>query len=397
MSLIAKSAGARPIQALITLTDGNYLVTTTADSGAGSLRQAIIDSIATSGPATIGFSIPAPGVQRIALASPLPILPAGVTIDGTTQPGYAGTPMVELLGDQAGAADGLTIIRSRITIRGLAIGGFASGAGILISGPAAIDNSIQANVIGTDPSGKLALPNGTGITLSGDARDNTIGGTAIGLGNLIADNAGPGIVVNDDGTLGNRILGNRLFGNSQTQHAGIEFDGSGAFVQLPSYALGGAITFEAWVRSDDVNASWARVFDFGDGPGTNEMDLAWNWTSGTMGLGVQDQNNNWSGIGTSDVFPQGKWVYVAVTIDGQGNAAIYWNGTEEASGFVAVPPILSRAHMYLGRSNWEGDSPLMGAMQDVAIWSGAHRRADQPRHVQPAKRLGVGTGGLLRI
>src|SRR5262249_51703492 len=153
LSLVATSAGARTIQALLSLTDGYYTITTTSDSGPGSLRQAIIDAIATPGPgvARIGFAIPGPGVHTIALTSSLPILPAGLTIDGSTQPGYDGTPLVELRGDQAGAVDGLTIIRSGITVRGLAIGGFAGGAGILISGAAAIDNAIQANVIGMDP------------------------------------------------------------------------------------------------------------------------------------------------------------------------------------------------------------------------------------------------------
>src|SRR5690348_11035298 len=52
-----------------------FLVTTTADSGPGSLRQAILDSNdATGGTNTIDFKVPGQGVQTIAPGSPLPAI-----------------------------------------------------------------------------------------------------------------------------------------------------------------------------------------------------------------------------------------------------------------------------------------------------------------------------------
>ena len=114
------------------------LVTSTADSGAGSLRQAILDSnAATAGANVIDFAIPGQGVQTIAPLSALPPITHAVLIDGFSQPGYTGTPLIELSGNQAGPVDGLTINGSNVTVRGLDIGGFASGAGVVISGPAA--------------------------------------------------------------------------------------------------------------------------------------------------------------------------------------------------------------------------------------------------------------------
>jgi len=47
-----------------------FTVTTTADSGAGSLRQAITDANSSAGPHTIQFAIPGSGVHTISLLTP---------------------------------------------------------------------------------------------------------------------------------------------------------------------------------------------------------------------------------------------------------------------------------------------------------------------------------------
>ena len=105
-----------------------------------------------------------------------------------SQPGYAGTPLIELSGSQAGDGDGLTITGSGVTVRGLDIGGFSHGAGILISGTSATGNVIAANDIGTDPTGTQALPNEFGVQILAGASDNVVGGTDAAAGNLIAFN-----------------------------------------------------------------------------------------------------------------------------------------------------------------------------------------------------------------
>ena len=90
LSIEAQSAGAAPIQARvpIVVTSGRFTVTTTADVGPGSLRQAILDSnLAVGGTNTIDFDIPGAGVETIAAASPLPTITNPLVIDGTTQPG----------------------------------------------------------------------------------------------------------------------------------------------------------------------------------------------------------------------------------------------------------------------------------------------------------------------
>src|SRR4051812_21716514 len=75
-----------------------YLVTTTADSGTGSLRQAILDANANPGSDTINFSVGGGGRQTITPVTALPNLTGLVVIDGTTQPGFAGSPLIRVDG-----------------------------------------------------------------------------------------------------------------------------------------------------------------------------------------------------------------------------------------------------------------------------------------------------------
>lgn len=59
-----------------------FSVNNTSDSGAGSLREAIVAANANSGPDTIQFNIPGPGVKMIQLASALPPITDPVNING---------------------------------------------------------------------------------------------------------------------------------------------------------------------------------------------------------------------------------------------------------------------------------------------------------------------------
>ena len=77
------------LAAISTARAGVFVVTNTADAGAGSLRQAIIDANTLAGADTIDFNIPGAGVHTISPASALPATTGPVTIDGYTQPGAA--------------------------------------------------------------------------------------------------------------------------------------------------------------------------------------------------------------------------------------------------------------------------------------------------------------------
>ncbi|MEL6615749.1 MAG: hypothetical protein AAFQ43_08430, partial [Bacteroidota bacterium] len=64
-----------------------FTVTTAANDGPGSLRQAILDANAASGATRITFDISGTGPHTIQPQTPLPEIGDSVAIDATTQPG----------------------------------------------------------------------------------------------------------------------------------------------------------------------------------------------------------------------------------------------------------------------------------------------------------------------
>jgi hypothetical protein len=71
-----------------------YTVLNTLDSGTDSLRWAIDEANLNPGADSIHFNIPGAGPHTIAPLTGLPTLSEAVTVDGATQPGYSGTPLI---------------------------------------------------------------------------------------------------------------------------------------------------------------------------------------------------------------------------------------------------------------------------------------------------------------
>ncbi len=231
LSLYAGSFGVEPLQAQVTITDGVFRVTTTADTGPGSLRQAILDSNAATGATNvIDFAIAGSGVQTISPLSPLPAVTNPVLIDGLSEPGYAGTPLVEIDGSQAGGGDGLLITGADSTVRDLDIDNFSQGAGIHIAGSGATGDWVYGCFLGTDPTGTQVEPNNAGVEIDGGADGNTIGGANAGAGNIISGNDQDGVVITGQGTTGNQIAGNDI-GTDGTGTVAVPNDGAGIIVE----------------------------------------------------------------------------------------------------------------------------------------------------------------------
>jgi hypothetical protein len=209
------------------LLPSTFVVTITDDAGPGSLRQAILDSNATTGLNTIAFDIGDGGVQTIRPTSALPTITNPVVIDGTTQPGYGGAPLIELAGPSGTRNfDGLVITAGGSTVRGLVIHDFRYGIHLSVNG----SNLIAGDYVGTDPTGAVAAPNTQGVFIE-PSSGNTVGGTASGDRNVISGNAYDGIdaannlgLVVQGNYLGTDVAGTAALGNGRN---GLRIDAPG--------------------------------------------------------------------------------------------------------------------------------------------------------------------------
>lgn len=197
------------------------VVTTTADVGAGSLRAALY--YATDHPGSVvNFNIPTSdpgysnGVFNIHLTGMLPPLVAnGMEIDGSTQPGFAGKPLIILDGSQIlpetyTSDTGLLVYSSSNQVKDISFSGFVWN-GLTFTYADASNNVVSGCWIGVDSTGTNAAPNAyQGILVSSGSGHNTFGGTTASSRNVISGNSQYGIYIGGTNTGGNIIEGNYI-------------------------------------------------------------------------------------------------------------------------------------------------------------------------------------------
>ena len=212
----------------------DFIVTSTGDSGAGSLRQAILDANANPGPDTITFNISGATPHTVSPSSALPAIIDPVIIDGTTQPGYSGVPVVGLVGTSAGTASGLVLQTSDSEVRALFINRF-SGSGIQIQNGSR--NVVAGCFLGTSPSGTSKLANvAAGVVISA-GRNNRIGGTNSADRNILSGNQ-TGLWIAGLSATGNVVQGN-FIGTDVTGTAALGNANNGVLLGSPGNIIGG--------------------------------------------------------------------------------------------------------------------------------------------------------------
>lgn len=331
------------------------------DGGAGSLRQAILDANDIQGADVISFNV-AGTIQLTAGA--LPRVTDQVDIDGTTAPGFAGAPVVEvdyrgfaglgLLSEGSGSAirslalvhssyNGITIIDAdNVLIVGNFIGlhsnGLTSAAnrgnGVSLSGSSgsiiggssvehrnvisangnngirlsdSSSNQIMGNYIGTDATGTLDRGNiNNGIVLSTGAMSNIIGGTR---GNVISGNNANGVLINSQAKL--NTVGGNVIGTTAGGTAALGNSNNGVTIENAGHNLIGQsdpVSSVSYNNADNVSmpvSGWQGIRG-ADAPG--EYLIA--GTSGTSGLLFE---GTIEGVGTS----------YAVNYPGSFNTSVY--------------------------------------------------------------------------
>ena len=155
-----------------------FVVTNTNATGNGSLQFAILDANETPGADLITFNIPGTAPFTINQTVPLPSITDQVTIDGTTQPGFAGTPVVAV----SGPVNEFLVTVGSCAIRGLAINAGNAGS-IRLQGPGG--NIVEGNFVGVNFAGTAVSDSGSG-EVDVFAPNNTIGGTVAPARNLFS-------------------------------------------------------------------------------------------------------------------------------------------------------------------------------------------------------------------
>ena len=160
-----------------------------------SLRDAITAANSTTGiHETITFDIPGTPPHTLMPQTPLPIITDPVTIDGASQPGYDGTPIIVIDGTLLGTrlninSIGLNIAAGNSTVHGMAVNNFAfAGINLSLGG----SNTITGSYIGVAPDGTTAAGNRDGIRICASS-NNHIGGTHPAESNVISGNWDDGI------------------------------------------------------------------------------------------------------------------------------------------------------------------------------------------------------------
>ncbi len=223
-----------------------YTVTSSGDSGPGTLRQAILESNSTQSavPNSIQFNLlvlPFITYPTIALSTPLPQIIRPVLIDGTTQPTYA---RVELVGTNAGAgADGLhfTSTAAGSTVKGMVINRF-TGDGIELDHSDA--GVIQGCGIGVDLiTRSLDQGNGEAGVRINNAQTCTVGGFAAAARNIISGN-NEGVRIDGFDARGNVVAGNYI-GTTLNGAAALGNSNSGVNITAGSFNFIGGDTASA--------------------------------------------------------------------------------------------------------------------------------------------------------
>jgi hypothetical protein len=215
-----------------------FTVTRTEDSGAGTLRQAILDANAHAGSDTVVFHIPiadsgldlSTGTWNIRPRAELPELQdRGTVIDGETQTAFIGSdsnpkgPVIVVDGGSAGNTSGIILSGQRHTLRNIIIHRFRYRQ-VYITGDS---NRVTGCYLGCDATGTVSMGVSDGGLLIEDGHWNVIGGSAVSDGNVIGGNSDEGLEITYL-SANNRVEGNLI---------GVRADGSGALSNGKGVAL----------------------------------------------------------------------------------------------------------------------------------------------------------------
>lgn len=341
------------------------VVTSTADSGTGSLRAALYYAFDHPG-TTITFNIPVndPGfsnnVINILPSDRLPSLVHATTLNGSSQPTDNNPSGPEILLNGArieplgGYANGFKLTGTNCSVRGLIVIGFP-GSAVLIEGSGAISNHVTGCYLGVNASGTETATNGLYLVqISNGAKGNTVGGPNAADRNVISGSRYQGLVIHDSGSDFNTVLGNFIGLNAAgTAALPNSWSGVAVFGGARSNRIGGATTATYNVISGNAQQGIAL-----SDTGTSGNQIDGNYI-GLNAAGTAAIPNGWSGVdifgGASSNQVGGLTGGMRNVISGNGNNGVAISSTGSDRNTIYGNVIgLNAAGLTAVPNNWSG-------------------------------------------
>ena len=311
-------------------------------------------------------------------------LSAGIMITGASATGntvtgnylgtdYSGTAAVtNYIGVAIGAgAQSNTVGGTSAAERNVISGNSTYGAEIKDSGTDL--NVVKGNYIGTDRLGTTAVANGTGAIIWAGAANNTIGGNAVGEGNVISGSTGNGLIIANSGSDNNVVQGN-LIG---TDAAGTGNLGNGASgININQGALNNTIGGTATREANTI------AFNSGDGISMNSSGTDGNQVSGNAifqngGLGIDldpdgvgtgsGANNDKAAPSITSITPSGSDFTIIATAGSSDTIEFFRVNNPAAPAVTADPSGSGEGYLYLGScvDNGACSGPHISAVADA--------------------------------
>jgi hypothetical protein len=315
---------ARPerLERRLALVAETFTVTSLADSGPGSLRQALLDANASAGYDLIEFAVA--GAIRIGRTA-LPAITEGVLINGQTAPGFAGSPVVRVdFQNTAGLVIAVGVDAAQIRSLSLVD---AAGPGVTVAGS---DTSLTGNCIGVWGNGLTIEPNrGAGILVRATARGTQIGSNdadSFVLSNLISGNLGDGIAI--DGAVDTAVVANQIGTDSSGR---IPLGNRGHGIRLTNGAAGNRIGGDATGGNNPTDGFFAR-------PPQGNLISANRGCGVLLDAGATDNvlSGNFIGTTGSGNAPLGNWQDGVAIVNADDNKLLGTTPTEDPFIFYNV-------------------------------------------------------------
>lgn len=169
------------------------------------------------------------------------------------------------------------------------------------------------------------------------------------------------------------LIGNStidLTNMSFDSNAKINFDGTNDYISCGTLSLDFSQGITAEVVANFTNTgTWQRLFDFGNGAGSDNILFARYSSTNYLWFGIYNGGSSVS-INTAGGIINNQTCHYVVTVNGS-IAYVYRDGVLINSGtFATVPTTISRTNCYIGKSNW-ADSYFQGDIPVVKMYNRA--------------------------